>query len=894
MLNLASHIIRRDPRKPLHYYQKDAVQATELSWEVDDWTRSMVVIPTGGGKCFQAGTPILMANGTLKKVEEIQPSDMLVGPDGKGRVVTSLVRGSEMMYRITPSKGDPYTVNESHLLSLRVSPSGDRVRCANGKFYEDDDVAIVSVADYLKSNSTFRHRVKGWRSGVKAWPSLSFSGRRVVPPYILGVWLGDGTSSQASITSADKEVSDEWIRFSKMFDGVQIRVRTKPGNSASLFHATVGKTRGEPGMNGGRRNPIQDCLEEIGVLKNKHIPRQYLVAGEMQRLELLAGLIDTDGCSARSGFDYITKLPALASDVAFLCRSLGFSAYISPCVKRDQSGTEGNYYRISIQGDCNRVPVRVPRKKPHSRSQKKNILRHGITVTPVGIGDYFGFEVSGPDNQFLLGDFTVVHNSLVTGELCARSIEGGGRTLFLAHTKELVRQPKAAFEEDFGCAATIEMGAMKADCSPMVFACVPTMVNRVKKGLWRPDTFKRIVFDETHRVLAAGHAFVAEHFGKEGAQIVGCTATPRRGDKRDLLQFFDGKAYDKDIRDLWREGFLIEPTIVQEPLNIVIQHAKPTITDEDVGHAIEPYLEEAADRVMKVARGRCGLSFLPLRATARKFCEMLCRRGLKAEYVGGDIEEAEQKQIKDRLILGKIDHVCNAQIWGEGVDIRPCNLLVDLRPTQSWPAAMQKWGRLTRTYVPKAPYASPHGRWPKKTDALLLDFCFETSQHSMLVRPAAMLAKDDVEEEAISEVLAKGGGGNLMQAARKVANDREETLRKRLMAMATRKGATVSAVEFFLGQRRMDLVEYEPSQKWELAPPTDAQIETITKAGIDADSVQSRGHAKQMIDMIVARRKKDLATAPQCRYAQFLGHPDPWNLTFTEANRWLDAHAKKR
>lgn len=481
--------------------------------------------------------------------------------------------------------------------------------------------------------------------------------------------------------------------------------------------------------------------------------------------------------------------------------------------------------------------------------------------------------------------------SQVVHELSARGIEAGGRCLFLAHTRELVTQPKLSFEQDFGCAATIEMGSSRADDSPMVFASVQTMLNRIKKGLWRPDTFKRIVFDETHRVLSAGHSCVASFFGNEDVKIVGVTATPRRGDKKDLLTFFDGISYDKPIQELFAEGFLIEPTVVQEPLSIKLSHkGSGDFSDEEVGHAIEPYLDDAADRVMKWAPGRCGISFLPLRPTARKFCEKLRSRGLKAEYIGGDLDETEQKWIKRRLILGEIDHVCNAMIWGEGVDIRPCNLLVDLRPTTVWTAAMQKWGRMTRTYDPSAPYADPKSRWGKKQDGILLDFCFEADNHSMLQRPAVMVAKDDEEAKAITEILAKGGGGNIMEAQKKAASDREETLRKRLEAMQSRSARTVSAMELFTNLHMPDMAEWQPMSRQDTSPILDSQRIVLEKNGIAVDSVLGFGHARAIIDNLRKERwDKGMATVPQVKWAIDIGLPSEqaWSMTFADMSTYL-------
>jgi hypothetical protein len=103
---------------------EDLVKAgAKLRWLWKGWIQIGVVnilAAAGGcGKCLGKGTPVMMFDGTIKKVEDIWPGDRLMGPDSKPRNVLSLARGREMMYRITPVKGDPYIVNESHILSLR-------------------------------------------------------------------------------------------------------------------------------------------------------------------------------------------------------------------------------------------------------------------------------------------------------------------------------------------------------------------------------------------------------------------------------------------------------------------------------------------------------------------------------------------------------------------------------------------------------------------------------------------------------------------------------------------------------------------------------------------------------------------------------------------------------
>lgn len=502
--------------------------------------------------------------------------------------------------------------------------------------------------------------------------------------------------------------------------------------------------------------------------------------------------------------------------------------------------------------------------------------------------------------------------SFVTGELCAKEIETGGRCLFLAHTKELVTAPRNSFEEDFGCQATIEMAEQKADDSPMVFASVQTMANRIRSGVWRPDTFQRIIFDESHRILAAGHTFVAEHFGRSGAKIAGCTGTPRRGDKKDLLKFFDGISYDIGLERLIDEGFLIQPVFQHEPLNIIVESEVKNgdVKDEELAEAIGPYLSAAADLTVKFGRGRCGLAFLPLRKTAQEFCRLLRERGVRAEYVAGEggtggVDVAEQRRIKRRLEMGEIEMAVQAQLWSEGVDIRCLNFMVDLRPTRSWTNFMQKLGRITRTFDPSAAYALKGTRWPRKTDALVLDFCFSTDEHNPFVRPAAIYSKDDAEMEAVDKIIrGKKGGGpvDVLEAVRTARSAQEEALRQRLEAMTARKSRLVNIMDFAIGIHRPELAQDEPLNAMESRPIsvlTANQRDWLIRNKFDLDSIKNYGQAKRILDMLGERLKQKKATVAQVAYAKYLGYQDktghdPYESGFNELSEWIGHNSPPR
>jgi hypothetical protein len=379
-------------RKLIFKGQPEIVQTALTS--LDKYNAVVIASSTGTGKCLAKGTPVLMFDGSIKKVEDIQVGEMLLGPDSKPRCVLSLAHGDEEMYRVTPKKGDAYEVNSSHILSLKMTVSGEIVN--------------IPIPEYLEKNKTWRHCAKGYRTGVD-FPMRTTP----LPPYFLGLWLGDGHSHIPAITTVEPEIIVYLYHFAADY-GLHVRVDRSGDRCPS--YALTSKIMGGNDRN---TNPVQYLLKSLGLIKNKHIPEVFKVNNRGTRMAVLSGLIDSDGSLSCGGYEITLKSKKLADDVVFLARSLGFAAYSKPCQKKCcNNGKVGVYYRTFISGDVSVIPVQVPRKKAAPRKQKKDVLVTGITIKPIGQGEYFGFNISG-DGLFLLGDFTVTHNTYTGSAIIA-------------------------------------------------------------------------------------------------------------------------------------------------------------------------------------------------------------------------------------------------------------------------------------------------------------------------------------------------------------------------------------------------------------------------------------------------------------------------------------------
>lgn len=342
--------------------------------------------------CHAKGTPILMFSGRIKPVEEIGTGDRIMGWDGTPREVLSLARGREQMARIIPTKGEPFVVNLSHILSLvqtNSHPSQTGWSKTNGQ------VVDLTVRDWIAWGATHKHMHKLFRRGVDCWNEKEFR----LKPYWLGVLLGDGcltTKAALCISKPGKSIELTAGEIAAEFgsvvrsDGLPTNPNHHLRNADQLWFEL--NSYGLAGTNSG----------------NKFVPSEFKSSSRAQRLELLAGLMDTDGSETCGGFDFISKSPTLANDVAFLARSVGLAAYVKPCRKGCQTGVFGDYFRVSISGDCSVVPTRI--KIAPERRQKKNVLRTGFKVELLPEDDFYGFSLDG-DGRFLLGDFTVTHNT---------------------------------------------------------------------------------------------------------------------------------------------------------------------------------------------------------------------------------------------------------------------------------------------------------------------------------------------------------------------------------------------------------------------------------------------------------------------------------------------------
>lgn len=645
----------------------------------------LVVSPTGSGKCLAKGTPILMFDGSIKAVENVRVGDRLMGPDSKPRRVLSLARGREAMYRVTPTKGDPYEVNESHILSLKITGTKDRLTCG-GQTFTAGQIANVSVRDYLAANKTFRHCAKGWRVGVE------FRARRTpaeLPPYILGAWLGDGDSKGPTWTGVYREVFQE-IKWHALAMGLDTRDEIVPDRCPRVHIASRDKAG-----RGRRTNAVRAALHCFGLLNNKHVPELYKINSREVRLEVLAGLMDTDGSLSNGVFDFIGKSERLADDVVFLARSVGLAAYKKRCSKTcGNNGAVGTYFRVTISGDVSIITTRIKRKRAAVRRQVKDALVTGIKVEPIGEGDYYGFEIDG-DRLFLLGDFTVTHNTVMFSHIADGAGRKGNRVWILVHRAELVDQTSRTMRE-LGVPHGVIAAGWPVDPLPHVqVVSVQTVVRRTG-GLIPPQV---IIVDECHHAAAGTWSKILAAFPQ--AVRLGFTATPERLDGKGLADSFDALIRGPEVGWLIDNGFLTRPVYYAPPnqLNLDGLHVrggdfakdelakemdKPTIT----GDAVEHY--------RRLCPGAPAVAFCASVRHAEHVAQAFQAAGYSAATLDGTLDRVERRRRVRALADGSLRVLTSCEIISEGFDIPVVTAAILLRPTKSLGMHLQQIGRVLR------------------------------------------------------------------------------------------------------------------------------------------------------------------------------------------------------
>ena len=523
---------------------------------------------TGWGKCLAPDTMVLRYDGEVVRVDSLKVGDLLMGPDSTPRTVLAANAGSGPMYRITPTIGDPWECNDAHILTL-VDTATDEIR-------------DIPLQDYLRLSASWKHRLKQFSpaNGVDFAPADTLP----LDPYFLGVWYGDGTKALNSVAISKPDAEIELLcRDMAATFGLRVRTERRWG---CPVHYIVGKD--------GVPNPLLSLLRTL-FQDGETLPLAYMTASRADRQAFLAGWLDSDGYHNNGCYEIVQKRRVWADGVAFLARSLGIRATVREKIVNGES-----YWRIKLAGDFSQLPMRIARKLPRVRKQKKVATRTGFTVERIEDGAYFGIVLDG-DHRYLLGNFTVTHNTVWS---CAFMAEMKVPTLVIVHKEFLLNQWKERIEQFL---PNVKVGIVQQDrCEYKDAGVMIGMIHSLVgsrdygKDFWEWPGL--IITDETHRVGAETWSAVPTKF--KAKWRLGVSATPRRKDGAEDVFFHhigpviftsSEQRMTPKIRRVWTEWKMVQtdtlnPNLVSKSVLLkflVTNKARNTLIVNQLIQAVE-------------------------------------------------------------------------------------------------------------------------------------------------------------------------------------------------------------------------------------------------------------------------------------------------------------------
>ena len=470
--------------------------------------------------------------------------------------------------------------------------------------------------------------------------------------------------------------------------------------------------------------------------------------------------------------------------------------------------------------------------------------------------------------------------TIVFAKVSEDCVRRGDRVLILAHRGELLEQAadKIATATGLKCATEKAEETCRGSWYRIVVGSVQTLMREKRLGQFPADYFQTIIIDEAHHCISESYQRVLKHF--PDAKVLGVTATPDRGDMRNLGEVFESLAYEYTLPKAIRSGYLCPIKALTIPLKMDLTGVGIQAGDfksGDLATALDPYLYQIADEMAKYCMDRKTVVFLPLVKTSQKFKHILAEKGFRAAEVNGESED--RAEILADFDAGKYDVLCNSMLLTEGWDCPSVDCIVVLRPTKVRSLYSQMVGRGTRLS-------------PGKDHLLLLDFLWHTQRHE-LCHPADLVCTEEEVSRQMTKNLEEAAGCPMdLEEAEKAASEdvvsqREEALAKKLAEMKHRKGVLVDPLQYEMSIQAEDLSGYIPTFGWEMGPPSDKQKAALEKFGIMPDEIENAGKAAKLLDRLNKRQQEGLARPRQIKQLEKRGFVHVGNWTFEQADNMI-------
>lgn len=343
---------------------------------------------------FKHDTKILMYDGKIKSIDKIKINDKIMGDDSTSRTVINIYNSEQRGYEIIPIKGDTITVSEKQPLIL--------------VHMNNNQNKIITIEDYFLQNISFHNCYKLYKIYCEFESKIL-----PIEPYFVGIYLGNGCKSTSNITTNinDKIVIDY---INDYCQSLGYKTRTE-----NMLEKRNSNCMQQYINDNHARFSFRKFIKTLLTDNNERfIPDDYLINSKNNRLQLLAGILDSDGYYdiKGNGFDIICKDACFRNQIVFLAQSLGIRATKTDKLCSIKSLNFSNmYYRCHLSGYINIIPNKLSRKQARNHLQIKNPLRTGFKIKEINKDNFYHIELDN-NKLFLLDDFTVAHDSTILGD----------------------------------------------------------------------------------------------------------------------------------------------------------------------------------------------------------------------------------------------------------------------------------------------------------------------------------------------------------------------------------------------------------------------------------------------------------------------------------------------
>jgi superfamily II DNA or RNA helicase len=629
----------------------------------------LLELPCAYGKCLGIDTEILMYDGTIKKVQDVIEGDLLMGDDSTPRKVLSLARGKEQMYKVEDPRGEGYIVNESHILSLKCLANYNNT-------LQKDTVVDISVKDYLHLPNSFdgntkANVLKGYRVPIH-FPEtpLPFN------PYMMGYWLGCGYS-RTKIYIQDSIVLHYFTDNLKKYNLSLFPLSKSKSKSKSKYDYTIGvndtndTTNNTNNTNNTNDNVFFNLLKELDLTNDKHIPLIYKRNSRENRLQLLAGLMDSIGYIQPNGHLQFTRIKErLIDDIIYLARSLGFLCYKK--IKKTSWKYRGEQqYGISYRATIDGRGI---------ENENNDLLQYRIRLRKLEVDDYYGFEIDG-NRRFVLGDFTVTHNTVLSLNIISQLKK---KTFIIVHKEFLMNQWIERIEQFLPGARVgkIQGQIIDIDDKDIVIGMLQSLsMKEYPSAIF--DSFGLTIIDEVHHI--SSEVFSNTLFKIVTKYMLGLSATMERKDgTTKVFKMFLGDVIFKGKRDEERNVIVraIEYHVKDDEFNevktdfrgntaystMISKLCEYNRRSEFILKVIIDMLEEnPSQQIMILAHNKNVLKYLHDAITHRNIATV-------GYYIGG-MKEKALKETEDKKIV-----IATYAMAAEALDIKTLTTLIMATP----------------------------------------------------------------------------------------------------------------------------------------------------------------------------------------------------------------------